>query len=70
MGKRFIGRLDVNLLGGFSGLKMRMTRATVNCAGKHPLSRTALNNWRRYFILILGSCLRFLSVMRSNPMIS
>jgi hypothetical protein len=36
-----------------------------HCAGKYPLSRTALNNWVRYFIPIIGSFFRILPVMRS-----
>jgi hypothetical protein len=27
---------------------MRMICATLHCAGKYPLSKTALNNWVRY----------------------
>jgi hypothetical protein len=64
-GKRLIGRYGVNSLGGFPGFTMRMICATFHCAGKYPLSRTALNNGVRYFIPITGSPLRFLPVMRS-----
>jgi hypothetical protein len=48
MCKRLIGRLDVNSL-SFPGMKMRMIGATFHCAGKHPFSKTALNNWVRYY---------------------
>jgi hypothetical protein len=65
MGKTLIGRQDVNSLGGFAGFKMRMVCATFHCAGKYPLSKTALNNWVRYFIAIIGNSLRILPVMRS-----
>jgi hypothetical protein len=37
---------------------MRMICATFHCAGKYPVSRTALNNWVRYFIPIIGNFLR------------
>jgi hypothetical protein len=55
MGKRHIGRYDVNSLGGFPGFKMTMICATFHSAGKYPLSKTALNNWVRYFIPMIGS---------------
>jgi hypothetical protein len=42
MGKKLIGRYD-NSLGGFPDFKMRMVCATFHCAGKYPLSKTALN---------------------------
>jgi hypothetical protein len=63
MGKRLIGRQDVNW-SGFPGFKMRMICATFYCAGKYPLNRTALNDWVRYFIPIIGNSLRILEVMR------
>jgi hypothetical protein len=44
-----------------------MICAIFHCAGKYPLSRKALNNWLRYFIPIIGSCLRMLPVLRSQP---
>jgi hypothetical protein len=65
MGKRLIGRYDVNLLGDFPGFKMNMICATFHCAGKYPLSKTALNNWVRYFIPMIGNSLRIMAVMRS-----
>jgi hypothetical protein len=65
MGRRLIGQEDVSSLGGFPGFNMRMTCAIFHCAGKYPLSRTALNNWVRYFIPIIGSSFRILPVMRS-----
>jgi hypothetical protein len=44
---------------------MRMICATFHCAGKYPLSKTALNNWVRYFIPMIGNFLRILPVLRS-----
>jgi hypothetical protein len=72
MGKRLIGRKDVNLLGSFPGLKMRMICATFHCAGKYPLSKTALNNFVRYlyFFAIIGNSLRIDEEVMSNLMIS
>jgi hypothetical protein len=58
MGKMLIGRQDVNSLGGSPFFKMRMVCATFHCAGKYPLSKTALNNWVRYFIPIIGNSVR------------
>jgi hypothetical protein len=40
VGKRLIGREDVNLLGCFPGFKMRMIYVTFHYAGKCPLSKT------------------------------
>jgi hypothetical protein len=40
---------------------------TFHCAGKYPLSKTALNSCARYCIPIVGSSLRILPVMRSYP---
>jgi hypothetical protein len=64
MGRRLISLYDVNSLGGFPGFKMRMTCATFHCTRKYPLSRIALNNRVRYFIPIIGSSLRIISMMR------
>jgi hypothetical protein len=36
MGKRLIGRYDVNSLGGFPGFKIRLICATFHCARKYP----------------------------------
>jgi hypothetical protein len=58
MGKRPIGRQDVNSVGGFPGFKMRMICAIFHCAGNYPVSRTALNIFVRYFILITDNSLR------------
>jgi hypothetical protein len=55
MDKRLIGRQDVKSLGGIPGFKMRMIYATLHCALKYHLSKTALNNWARYFIPIIGN---------------
>jgi hypothetical protein len=46
---------------------MRIICATFRCAGKYPLSKTALNNWVRYFNRRLDNSLRMLPVMRSWP---
>jgi hypothetical protein len=65
MGKRFNGQWDVNSLGSFPGFEIRMICATFHCAGKYLLSSTALNNWIRNCIPIIGNSLRILPVMRS-----
>jgi hypothetical protein len=65
MGKRLISRYDVNSLGGSPDFKMRMICATLDCAGKYPLSKTALNNWVTYFVPMIGNSVRILPVMRS-----
>jgi hypothetical protein len=64
MGKRLVDRYDVNSL-DVPGFKMRVICVTFHCAGKYPLSKTALNNWVRYFIPITGNSLRVLPVIRS-----
>jgi hypothetical protein len=45
---------------------MRMICATFHCAGKYTLSKTALNNWIRYFIQMVGNSLRILPVMMNT----
>jgi hypothetical protein len=51
--------VDVNSLGGFLGFKMTIC-AILHCAGKYPLSKTALINWVRYFTPIIGNSLGIL----------
>jgi hypothetical protein len=53
------------MLGGFPGVEMRTICVTFHCAGKYRLNKTALNNWVRYFIPMIGNSLRILPVMRS-----
>jgi hypothetical protein len=67
VGKSLICRWDVSSLGGFTGFRIRIIRATFRSDRKYPLSTTAMNSWGRYLIAIGGNSLRTLPVIGSYP---